>query len=395
MRYKKLSDFSNGKGCYGIAASAVNKNESLPTYLRITDINDDGTLNLLSLKSVDDAKADKYFLQPNDIVFARTGGSTGRNYFYDGKDGEFVFAGFLIKFSIDPEKCIPKFIKYYCQSKEYQNWVSSFNTGSTRGNINAKTFGELPIPNLPKEQQQFVVDTISPIDDKIENNKKINHHLEQIGQELFEQVYSNGSPAQLGDIINTLESGSRPKGGAELGGIPSIGAENIERFGQYDYTKEKFISLDYFKKIKRGIVHSGDVLLYKDGAYTGKVSMALDNFPHAQCAINEHIFILRTNKLAPSSFFLYFLLLHDDNRQALFSRASSKAAQPGLNQTEVKTLPILLPTTEEISEFDNTIAPIMHQIAKNANENRKLSMLRDTLLPKLLSGEITINQATK
>lgn len=60
LRYKKLSDFSNGKGCYGIAASAVNKNESLPTYLRITDINDDGTLNLLSLKSVDDAKADKY-----------------------------------------------------------------------------------------------------------------------------------------------------------------------------------------------------------------------------------------------------------------------------------------------------------------------------------------------
>lgn len=142
-------------------------------------------------------------------------------------------------------------------------------------------------------------------------------------------------------------------------------------------------------------MHSGDVLLYKDGAYTGKVSMTLDNFPHAQCAINEHIFILRTNKLAPSSFFLYFLLLHDDNRQALFSRASSKAAQPGLNQTEVKTLPILLPTTEEISEFDNTIAPIMHQIAKNANENRKLSMLRDTLLPKLLSGEISINQATK
>lgn len=223
----------------------------------------------------------------------------------------------------------------------------------------------------------------------------VNHHLEQIGQELFEQVYYNGSPAQLGDIISTLESGSRPKGGAEIGGIPSIGAENIERFGQYDYTKEKFISLEYFKKLNRGVVHSGDVLLYKDGAYTGKVSMALDNFPHAQCAINEHVFILRPSKRAPSSFFLYFLLLYDENRQALFSRASSKAAQPGLNQTEVKTLSILLPTTEEIIKFDNTIAPIMHQIAKNANENRKLSTLRDTLLPKLLSGEIPVNQAAK
>lgn len=247
----------------------------------------------------------------------------------------------------------------------------------------------------PLEEQIQIGRILSVIDDKIENNKKINHHLEQIGQELFEQVYYNGSPAQLGDIISTLESGSRPKGGAEIGGIPSIGAENIERFGQYDYTKEKFISLEYFKKLNRGVVHSGDVLLYKDGAYTGKVSMALDNFPHAQCAINEHVFILRPSKRAPSSFFLYFLLLYDENRQALFSRASSKAAQPGLNQTEVKTLSILLPTTEEIIKFDNTIAPIMHQIAKNANENRKLSTLRDTLLPKLLSGEIPVNQAAK
>ena len=391
MRYKNLSDFSIGKGTYGISASAVGKDDNLPTYLRITDINDDGTINFASLKSVDRSDADKYRLQPNDIVFARTGGSTGRSYFYDGKDGEFVFAGFLIKFSIDPQKCIPKFIKYYCQSREYYNWVASFNTGSTRGNINAKTFEKMSIPDLPLEQQQLIVDVLSPIDDKIENNKKINHHLEQIGQELFEEIYYDGSSAQLGDIISTLESGSRPKGGAETDGIPSIGAENIERFGQYDYTKEKFISLEYFQKLKRGIVHSGDVLLYKDGAYTGKVSMALDDFPHAQCAINEHIFILRPNELAPSSFFLYFLLLHDKNKQALFSRASSKAAQPGLNQTEVKTLPILLPKTEMITKFESTIAPVMHQIAKNANENRKLITLQKALLPKLLSGEISVN----
>lgn len=243
----------------------------------------------------------------------------------------------------------------------------------------------------PLKEQIRIGKILKVLDDKIENNKKINHHLEQIGQELFEEIYYDGSSAQLGDIISTLESGSRPKGGAETDGIPSIGAENIERFGQYDYTKEKFISLEYFQKLKRGIVHSGDVLLYKDGAYTGKVSMALDDFPHAQCAINEHIFILRPNELAPSSFFLYFLLLHDKNKQALFSRASSKAAQPGLNQTEVKTLPILLPKTEMITKFESTIAPVMHQIAKNANENRKLITLQKALLPKLLSGEISVN----
>ena len=62
---------------------------------------------------------EQYLLKPNDIVFARTGGSTGRYYFYDGTDGEFVYAGFLIKFSIDSTKVNPRFIKYYCLSQEY------------------------------------------------------------------------------------------------------------------------------------------------------------------------------------------------------------------------------------------------------------------------------------
>ncbi|MGT2928977.1 restriction endonuclease subunit S [Streptococcus dentasini] len=285
---------------------------------------------------------------------------------------------------------IDKTFLYYLLKNSLRTLKKSVH-GSVFDTITRDTFKSIEVTIPPFREQYIIAKVLKALDDKIENNKKINHHLEQIGQELFEQVYYNGSPAQLGDIISTLESGSRPKRGAEIVGIPSIGAENIERFGQYDYTKEKFISLEYFKKLNRGIVHSGDILLYKDGAYTGKVSMALDNFPHAQCAINEHVFILRPSKLAPSSFFLYFLLLYDGNKQALFSRASSKAAQPGLNQTEVKTLPILLPTTEEITKFDNTIAPIMHQIAKNANENRKLSTLRDTLLPKLLSGEISVN----
>ena len=279
---------------------------------------------------------------------------------------------------------------YYLLRANKENLINREN-GTVFGSINKTDISnlEVQVPSL-REQIQIGL-TLKAIDDKIENNKKINHHLEQIGQELFEEIYYDGSSAQLGDIISTLESGSRPKGGAEADGIPSIGAENIERFGQYDYTKEKYISLEYFQKLKRGIVHSGDVLLYKDGAYTGKVSMALDDFPHAQCAINEHIFILRPNELAPSSFFLYFLLLQDKNKQALFSRASSKAAQPGLNQTEVKTLPILLPKTEMITKFESTIAPVMHQIAKNANENRRLITLQKALLPKLLSGEISVN----
>lgn len=176
----KLSDVCIGGGSYGIAASAVEYSTDLPTYLRITDINDDGTLNLDGLKSVDDSNSAKYHLAPNDIVFARTGASTGRNYFFDGSDGNFVYAGFLIKFKIDPSKVNPRYIKYYCRSKTYFDWVASFNTGSTRGNINAQTLGNMPVVDIPREQQDALVDTLSALDARIAENKKINHHLASV-----------------------------------------------------------------------------------------------------------------------------------------------------------------------------------------------------------------------
>lgn len=166
-----------GKGSYGIGASAVPFSKDLYTYLRITDIKDDGTLNLQDLKSVDDEKASEYLLKPNDIVFARTGASTGRNYFYDGTDGEFVYAGFLIKFSIDEKKVNPKYIKYFCQSKQYKDWINSFNTGSTRGNINAQTLGKMPIPLIDRKIQDAMVSTLSSIDEKIKKNNEINNNL--------------------------------------------------------------------------------------------------------------------------------------------------------------------------------------------------------------------------
>ena len=167
----------DGKGAYGIGASAVPFSKDLYTYLRITDIKDDGTLNLHDLKSVDDEKASEYLLKPNDIVFARTGASTGRNYFYDGTDGEFVYAGFLIKFSIDEKKVNPKYIKYFCQSKQYKDWINSFNTGSTRGNINAQTLGKMPIPLIERKTQDALVSVLSSMDEKIRKNDDINNNL--------------------------------------------------------------------------------------------------------------------------------------------------------------------------------------------------------------------------
>ena len=208
----KLKDLCiGGKGKYGIPASAVPYSENLYTYLRITDITDDGRINKSGLVSVDDEKAGEYLLQPNDIVFARTGGSTGRNYFYDGTNGEFVYAGFLIKFSIDPNCVNPKYVKYYCQSKQYRDWVNSFNTGSTRGNINAQTYANMELPVPCRKQQDLLVDTLSALDEKIGLNDKINENLVQQVQAIYQEWFGNTDVTKEQGTISDICSYSKDR----------------------------------------------------------------------------------------------------------------------------------------------------------------------------------------
>ncbi len=167
----------DGKGIYGIGASAIDFDYQKYTYLRITDIKDDGSLDYRGLKSVGDKDANKYLLKKNDIVFARTGNSTGRSYFYETSDGELVYAGFLIKFSLDPNKVNPRILKYYTHSKKYYDWIKSFDTGGTRGNINAQTYANMLIELPSRKVQDKVVDILSSLDDKIALNKRINDNL--------------------------------------------------------------------------------------------------------------------------------------------------------------------------------------------------------------------------
>ena len=243
----------------------------------------------------------------------------------------------------------------------------------------------------PITYQEKIVGILLGIDEKIKQNEAINHNLLQQLALTFDQTYVTGRAGTLGELISVIESGSRPRGGAESHGIPSIGAENIEEFGTYDFSKDKYISEHYFSSLNRGIVESRDVLLYKDGAYTGKVSMSLDGFPHKKCSVNEHVFILRTFN-SRLQFSLYCLMARDDVRNKVYTLASSKAAQPGLNQNELRSVPINIPSESELYKFEQYANPMMHLIAKNANENKLLANLRDSLLPRLMSGEIDVSE---
>ena len=157
MNYLKLKDLSEPKkGMYGIGASAVEFNAEYPRYLRITDIKEDSTIPSVLPTCIDPSKYKKwqsYIIKTNDIVFARTG-SIGRNYFCEKPTSTTVFAGYLVKFSINSDIVVPKYVGYYCQSKPYWNQIKSLVSGTVMPQINATKYGEsLVIPIISRTQQ--------------------------------------------------------------------------------------------------------------------------------------------------------------------------------------------------------------------------------------------------
>ena len=296
--------------------------------------------------------------------------------------------GFLYFQNIKQDIINIKFL-YYWFLYNREKIVSQAN-GSVFQNLKKEIVEnyEIDIPDI--NEQLKIVKILDNISDKIDINNQTNDNLHEYCENLFKSVYKQGVERKIGDLITNIETGSRPKGGAQQEGIPSIGAEKIEKFGVYDFSSEKYINKEYFDKLNNGIVKSKDVLLYKDGAYTGKVSLALDDFPHKKCAINEHVFKINSeNNFA--QYYLYFCLFNEKNRQKVFTLASAKAAQPGLNQNELKSLKVKIPNREAIIKFEKDVDSIMHLIVSNSKENKRLDHLRNMLLPKLMNGEIDLD----
>lgn len=330
--------------------------------------------------------------QEGDVLVAKDGSYLKEIFVYTETKDEAILSSIAI-FRPNQEMVNPYYLCYLLKSPQIFNYISSnCVSGSALPRIVLKAFKEVEMDVPSMDIQLKVVNMLKFIDAKVQTNTAINRNLLDQGRALYEDLISKYEiNAKLSDLISSIETGSRPKGGAQESGVPSIGAEKIESFGVYDYSGEKYISEEFFEKLKRGHILSGDVLLYKDGAYTGKTSMALNDFPHAKCAINEHVYKLNSNNNL-YQFFLYFTLDNKKNRDYIYTLASSKAAQPGLNQTELLSVDIAMPVETSLIEFEKNVSEMMNMIASNAKENRKLTLLRDSLLPKLMSGEIDVSE---
>ena len=156
-----LKTLSNEKTMpYGVAASAVEYNGKY-RYIRITDINDDGTLGEDRVSP--NMYEDHHILKINDFLFARTG-SVGKTFLYTSDHEDAVFAGYLIKFAPDTQRINPIFLYHFTKTSYYEGFVSSMSHGGVQPNINAKQYSSLKVRLPPIGLQNKFADFVKQVD---------------------------------------------------------------------------------------------------------------------------------------------------------------------------------------------------------------------------------------
>lgn len=153
-----IDDLSLGKGEYGAQSASAEYDPNRPRYVRITDINDDGTLNDDVVSSVNVNDDEQYKLSYGDFLFARMGATVGKTYAY--RSGNQIFAGYLIRYKLNLEKILPEYLYAYTRLEEYKNWVILSQSGAAQPGINAKKFGSLQIPVASIEEQKSFLDFV-------------------------------------------------------------------------------------------------------------------------------------------------------------------------------------------------------------------------------------------
>jgi type I restriction enzyme S subunit len=199
---------------------------------------------------------------------------------------------------------------------------------------------------------------------------------------------------RLSDLLESLESGSRPRGGVRgiLDGVPSVGGEHLSASGGFNFEATKYVPRPFFEAMRRGRIRQGDVLIVKDGATTGKVSLVRDDFPFDEAVVNEHVFVCRPQDV--SSEYLFWFLYSDEGQRRILAHFRGSAqggiAQDFASGTHVpvadRRLQDLIATTLRAVDLKRRAAD-----SHLANAQRTIERFRQSVLAAACSGRLTVD----
>lgn len=306
-----------------------------------------------------------------------------------------------------------RFLYYVLSDDTFFDYSMATSKGTKMPRGDKAAIMRYEVPNFTYEEQEKIAGILEVLDKKIQLNTEINENLLQQAKTLFKSWFVDFDPfdepmiegpsgyqipqslkmIQIQDLPHILETGKRPKGGAVSEGIPSVGAENVKQLGVFDTSSAKYIPHEFAASMKKGKIKGYELLLYKDGGkpgtFTPHFSMFGEGYPYDELYINEHVFKLDFNDRGYNEF--AYLYMQTDYPYHWLANNGGKAAIPGINQQNVNEIWIYHPSHPSVQEFCKWVQPLFTTVFTNCAENMKLSKLRDTILPKLMSGELDVS----
>lgn len=335
----------------------------------------------------------RFKLEVDDIVVARTGNTIGVNCFIEDEIDS-VFNNGLIRIKANTDLIMPRYLWYIISSLECQDYIQSIAFGtSTQPNMKIKDFLRFQFIYQSIEVQHKIIQIIDSIDQKIKNNRRINENLaQQIEAVLLSFIDDNDTDlVKLGDYLYIKGrigwKGLKKSEYLSQSGYRIINGETLTKAG-IDWSKAGYISKERYVESPEIMLKVGDILLSKDGTI-GKIGY-IDNLD-LPTSVASGIFVIRNNKPdIISTTFIYYLLKSKLFESFIAARTEGSVI-PHLYQKDFTEFEFPLPSAPKMAEFKEITGPMFSQIINNLNENKALASLRDSLLPKLISGELDVS----
>ena len=326
-----LGDFLLEQPRYGINAPAVPFLEELPTYIRITDISENGCFLPNPKVSVNHGAINDFYLNIGDLVFARTGASVGKCYKYKEKDGKLVFAGFLIKVSPDQTRLSSDFLFQFTFTQQYWKWIDLTSTRSGQPGINSKELASMELYLPVKDEQQKIADCLSSLDDLIEATaqkvRALEKHKKGLMQRLFPAKGKNVPDLRFPEFQGTSVWEEKKLG--KIGNFIGGGTHNTTNTEYWDgeilwynptEIKNGYLKSSNRKITKQGLKNSSAKLLPKGAILiTTRATIGDVAISKKECTTNQGFQSLVVNDSEINLFWFYWIIQH---KEELIKKAS-------------------------------------------------------------------------
>ena len=378
---------------YGINAAAVPFDSRFPTYLRITDITEEGRFAEATKVSVEHPAAAAYFLEPGDVVFARTGASVGKSYRYDPNDGRLVFAGFLIRVSPDPERLVPAYLAFFAQSRPYWDWVAVNSMRSGQPGINGREYACLPVPLPPtKAEQEAIAEALNDADAFIESLEQLLAKRRQLKQGAMQELLTgrkrlpgfsgDWEAKRLGDVAAMGSGGTPPSSVADYydGDIPWVSIADMTSGGKVIMSSDRNLTHAGFANSAAQMFPIGTVL-YAMYASLGECSIA-----GIELCSSQAILGIRPGGSLNTEFLYYSLT----SLKPIVKSMGQQGTQANLNKGMVQDFRFRFPRLPEQAAIAAILSDMDAEIAALEAELVKARQLKQGMMQELLTGKIRL-----